>query len=62
MIIYKVQENGQATDFQFSKACPDGWLSIDSDKIPKDLSKYNSDAFNDQETAKKEDGRKAQTA
>jgi len=47
MIIYKTQENGKATDFQYSKICPDGWLSIEGDKIPEDISQYHEQKYID---------------
>ena len=46
MIIYKIQENGQSTDFMFSTKCPDGWRSIEGDRIPEDIEQYHISGIN----------------
>lgn len=60
MIIYKIEESGEATNFQGAFNCPDGWLSIEVDKIPLDTSQYNTQAYRDILAQKKinEDARK----
>lgn len=46
MIIYKIQESGEATDFQYSISRPDGWWSIDdTDKIPSDTTQFNEKKY-----------------
>lgn len=52
MIIYKIQENGKATNFQFAQKCPAGWKSIEGDRIPEDISKYHEQRYIDAEALK----------
>lgn len=47
MIIFKIQESGEATDFMLAEKCPAGWKSIDGDKIPEDISKYHEQKYID---------------
>ena len=50
MIIYKIQESGRATDFQFGRMRPYGWWSIDDvDKIPDDISVFHEQKWLDSE-------------
>lgn len=57
MIIYKIQENGKATDFQLANKCPEGWIFIPEDtetgifydKIPEDISMYHEQKYIDSE-------------
>ncbi len=46
MIIYKL-ENGRASDFKYSRTLPNGWLSIDGDNIPDDITKYHGQEYLD---------------
>jgi|GEM_PF-2121266 len=52
MIIYKTQEDGQATDFKFSRKCPEGWESIKGDRIPEDISIYHEQRYIDSQALK----------
>lgn len=52
MIIYKLQENGRATDFQYSQTCPEGWKSIPGDRIPEDITPYHEQRFIDEKALK----------
>ena len=45
MIIYKINENGRATDFQYSITCPEGYESIDGDKIPDNTDEFNKSTY-----------------
>ena len=51
MIVYKMQENGRATDFQYwsdKKPIPDGFKkACDGDKIPEDLTPYHEQRYLD---------------
>lgn len=49
MIIYKIQENGRATDFQHAKKCPDEWKSIEGNKIPDNISVFHEQKYLDAE-------------
>ncbi len=52
MIIYKIQENGRATGFQFSRKCPEGWKSIEGDRIPDDIEQYHEQRYLDAKALK----------
>ena len=52
MIIYKNQENGQATDFMFAQKCPEGCKSISGDRIPEDISIYHEKKYIDSKALK----------
>ena len=45
LIIYKIQENGRATDFQFAQKCPEGFMSIEGDRIPEDITPYHEPRY-----------------
>lgn len=47
MLIYKIQENGKATDFQHAKKCPEGWKSVEGDVIPEDKTPYHEKGYID---------------
>jgi hypothetical protein len=49
MIIYKIQDTGRATDFQYSLRCPEGFKSIPGDKIPEDITPYHEQRYVDAE-------------
>ena len=45
---YKLNDNGRATNFQFlpdSAELEIGWLSIEGDRIPNDISVYDNPIF-----------------
>lgn len=59
MIIYKRQDNGEATDFQPSEKCPNGWIVATNIKnIPEkedEKRKYNTDEYNNKLALKKKE-------
>ena len=54
MIIYKIEESGQATNFMFARKCQDGWESIKGDRIPEDISVYHEKKYIDSELLRKQ--------
>ena len=54
MIIYKIQERGEATDFMFARSCPTGCKSIPGDRIPEDISIYHEQKYIDSELLRKQ--------
>ena len=45
MIIYRHNEHGEAVDFIPSEEVPDGWVSLDMERIPEDKSEYHRQEY-----------------
>jgi hypothetical protein len=45
IVIYKIQKNGKAVNFQHAKKCPAGWKYINSCDIPNDISVYHEQKY-----------------